>query len=296
MQQTTVAELIAILSQLDASLVTTLPPGIQAPTAQPANAPAAQPANVPAAAAQPANAPAAAAQPANVPAAAAQPANVPAAAAQPANVPAAAAQPANVPAAAAQPANVPAAAAQPANAPAQPASATATANPLAVFAAMFRCPNCDTVHFLSPINGPPPVVPPIVPSAPPASQAATSAGAAGVTPYVPPFGAYLFGPSASQFSAPPSTPSSRSIAPASTPGCADPGSVPPMTPSMSSGRWYSVTYGRQIGVFQDWFGVVEPLVSGVPSWKCKSFSTLAAATAHFNAHVAAGQTGIYVDN
>ncbi|KAF9487544.1 hypothetical protein BDN71DRAFT_1436768 [Pleurotus eryngii] len=43
------------------------------------------------------------------------------------------------------------------------------------------------------------------------------------------------------------------------------------------------------------YGIVEPLINGVPGWKCKSFSTLAVVTTHFNACAAAGITGVHID-
>ncbi|KAL4256455.1 hypothetical protein AB1N83_012230 [Pleurotus pulmonarius] len=69
----------------------------------------------------------------------------------------------------------------------------------------------------------------------------------------------------------------------------------PASPAGAPGRWYAVTVGRQIGVFQDWYGVVEDLVQGVPGWRCRAFSTYAAAQLHFNAQVLAGATRVHTD-
>ncbi|KDQ25252.1 hypothetical protein PLEOSDRAFT_1106192 [Pleurotus ostreatus PC15] len=86
---------------------------------------------------------------------------------------------------------------------------------------------------------------------------------------------------------PPNTPMSALAASSST-------ATPPATPTSSSpGRWYAVTVGRQIGVFQDWYGVVEPLVQGVPGWRCRAFGSYEAAQIHFNAQVLAGATRIH---
>ncbi|KAF4570918.1 hypothetical protein EYR36_001813 [Pleurotus pulmonarius] len=232
---TTVADLIAMLSQLDASLVTALPPSLSAlvgaqPGATNTQAPAV--AGPAVAAAAPATAVPATTQPPAAPAAA------------------------------------------------QPAPATTTAAAPAAFVGVFRCPNCETVHFMAPIAEASPA-----PSPPPAPNPAAEPAAAAVPSLAP------------SISQAPSCSASSSTAPAANAASAN--FVPPPStpgPSTPSGRWYSVTYGRQVGVYQDWFGVVEPLVIGVPNWKCKAFSTFAAANNHFNAYSAAGLVRVFVDH
>ncbi|KAF9491501.1 hypothetical protein BDN71DRAFT_1433934 [Pleurotus eryngii] len=138
-----------------------------------------------------------------------------------------------------------------------------------------------TLHFLAPVTGnsPPAVTPPAAPDTPP--RPSTPAQQA-VLPLAPstPF-ATSTNTSCSGCIVHPGTPSGSAITSLSTAG--------------PNSCWYSVTFSQQIGVFHDWFGVVEPLVNGVPGWKCKSFSTLAGATTHFNACATASVTGVYVD-
>ncbi|KAF7424664.1 hypothetical protein PC9H_009974 [Pleurotus ostreatus] len=202
--------------------------------------------------------------------------------------------------------------------------------PITAFAAVFRCPTCDAVHFMTPINNPPvstspphttaspaPAVVPAPPSTPaPAARSTTVSPAPAVVPAPPSTPApasrsTTVSPAPVVVPAPPSTPTPTPAIPLlpSTPSfplmsaaTSSNFGTPPSTPghALSStagnnGRWYAVTYGRQIGVFRDWYGIVEPLVANVPHWKCRGFSTLAAATAHFNERVNAGAAGIYVD-
>ncbi|KAF4586321.1 hypothetical protein EYR38_010596 [Pleurotus pulmonarius] len=165
--------------------------------------------------------------------------------------PAAPAAPVAAPAPNVAPAAVVAANAAPAAPAAAPAPNVAPAAQ-APFAAVFRCPSCDTVHFLGSVNAP----------------AAVNA-AAPAAPGAAPTGSNHAGPSNARNNQ--------------------------AGPSNTAGRWYSVTRGRQIGVFRDWYGVVDPLVNGVPDWRCKSFSTYAAAANHFNAHFAAGAAHVYTE-
>ncbi|KDQ22298.1 hypothetical protein PLEOSDRAFT_171716 [Pleurotus ostreatus PC15] len=216
MQTTTVSDLIQFLTQLNTGNAAPAPNAVPAPAVAPATANVAPAPAVAPAAANVAPAPAVAPAAANV-------------APAPAVAPAADVAPAVAPAANVAPA--------PANAPGNAAQAP--------FSAVFQCPNCDTVHFLGPVNVS------AVPGAAPAPAANPGLAALAV-------------PVGNQAS-----------------------------PSNTAGRWYSVTHGRQIGVFRDWYGVVEPLVNGVPDWRCKSFSTYAAAANHFNTHLAAGMARVY---
>ncbi|OBZ68739.1 hypothetical protein A0H81_11113 [Grifola frondosa] len=60
----------------------------------------------------------------------------------------------------------------------------------------------------------------------------------------------------------------------------------PPIPSTSE-RWYAVTRGRQVGVFEGWSNV-SPLVTGVSFAIAQRYSSQAAAQAAFNAALAAG--------
>ncbi|KAF9493994.1 hypothetical protein BDN71DRAFT_1432076 [Pleurotus eryngii] len=241
-----------MLSQLDASLVMTLPPGLSAlATAQPAATTTQAPVAI--AAAQPAVAPATAA-------------------------------------------------------PVTPA-ATATVQPAptmtmpvapAAFAAIFRCPNCNTIHFMAPVansspalNSSPAPSPPPTPN--PGSMPTTPTNIGGSTSTLSPTTTAALSCATSSLAASisqaPSCSASSSTAPAAN--MANANFIPP--PNTTGSCWYSVMFGCQVGVYQDWFGIVEPLVNSVPGWKCKSFSIFAAANNHFNAHSTAGLVRVYVD-
>ncbi|KAJ8489751.1 hypothetical protein ONZ45_g13451 [Pleurotus djamor] len=59
------------------------------------------------------------------------------------------------------------------------------------------------------------------------------------------------------------------------------------------GHWYSVAIGREVGVLQDWEGVVRPLVIGVPYWCCRRFATQASALAFLEDAIVGGQAFTY---
>ncbi|KAJ8690404.1 hypothetical protein PTI98_011832 [Pleurotus ostreatus] len=74
----------------------------------------------------------------------------------------------------------------------------------------------------------------------------------------------------------------------------------PCTPAGPStvndaGSWYSVTRGRQVGVFRGWNTIVASLVEGVPRWRCKRFTTEQQAQAHFNHALVTNDVHIYND-
>ncbi|KAF9495379.1 hypothetical protein BDN71DRAFT_1506731 [Pleurotus eryngii] len=153
--------------------------------------------------------------------------------------------------------------------------------PTTVFFAVFRCPGCDSVHFMGPVN---PTVAPVPASsdAPPPPGTPAQMTPCLAAPSMPSAESTMSSScGCGSFISPPGSPSGNTIASSSS--------------ASTNSCWYSVTYGQQIGVFHDWYGVVEPLVNGVPGWKCKSFSTLAVVTTHFNACAAASIIGVHVD-
>ncbi|KAF4573632.1 Ribonuclease H1 N-terminal domain-containing protein [Pleurotus pulmonarius] len=74
----------------------------------------------------------------------------------------------------------------------------------------------------------------------------------------------------------------------------------PATPvagtSTDTGAWYSVTRGREVGVFRGWDAIVSSLVEGVPRWRCKRFATEQQAHAHFNRALLLNDVHVHSDN
>ncbi|KAJ8688798.1 hypothetical protein PTI98_000461 [Pleurotus ostreatus] len=75
---------------------------------------------------------------------------------------------------------------------------------------------------------------------------------------------------------------SPAAASAGTPVASACSSSSPSSTANDAGSWYSVTRGRQVGVFRGWDTIVASLVEGVPRWRCKRFATEQQAQAHFN--------------
>ncbi|KDQ25220.1 hypothetical protein PLEOSDRAFT_1106161 [Pleurotus ostreatus PC15] len=90
--------------------------------------------------------------------------------------------------------------------------------------------------------------------------------------------------------------------PAGDGGTAPAGGPPtvPATPvagtSAETGSWYSVTRGREVGVFRGWDVIVSSLVEGVPRWRCKHFATEQQAHAHFNRALLLNDVHIHSNN
>ncbi|KDQ29895.1 hypothetical protein PLEOSDRAFT_157607 [Pleurotus ostreatus PC15] len=77
---------------------------------------------------------------------------------------------------------------------------------------------------------------------------------------------------------------------------AAPGSSSSANQSANHGRsWYSVTRGRQVGVFQGWDDLVCSLVQGVPRWRCKRFATEQQARIHYNHALMMDDVHIHTD-
>ncbi|KAF9491432.1 hypothetical protein BDN71DRAFT_1433942 [Pleurotus eryngii] len=167
------------------------------------------------------------------------------------------------------------------SAPAQAATPAVTSAPAVAATTPLICqcqPQCSLLCLVNPTVAPVPASSDAPP--PPGTPARTTPCLA--APSMPSAESTMSSSSSyGSFIPPPGSPSGNAVASSSL--------------ASANSRWYSVTYGQKIGVFRDWYGVVEPLVNGVPGWKCKSFSTLAAATTHFNACAAAGITGVHVD-
>ncbi|KAG9226706.1 hypothetical protein CCMSSC00406_0006069 [Pleurotus cornucopiae] len=136
-----------------------------------------------------------------------------------------------------------------------PASADAEGEGLIPVGGVFRCPSCHTVHNLVLATNAP-ASSPAAPNAPAAPPPALNA------PTVLPLA--------------PNTPAAPPMAPNTVAG-------PPLVRtghfSAATGvyghRWYAVVIGRQVGVFQHWHNNVEPLVTNVPGWLCRGFSSFA---------------------
>ncbi|KAG9223438.1 hypothetical protein PLEOSDRAFT_154731 [Pleurotus ostreatus PC15] len=158
----------------------------------------------------------------------------------------------------------PAVAAAAAPAVAVPTAAPAFANGQIPLGGVFRCPSCNAVHTLVPA-APPPA--PNTPAAPP--PALNTPAALPPAPNAP--------------AAPPPDPNM----PAAPPRLVRTGHFSAAT-GIYGRRWYAVVVGRQVGVFQDWQHIVEPLTINVPGWMCKGFSSFADAEAHLlaNMHIA----------
>ncbi|KAF9496305.1 hypothetical protein BDN71DRAFT_1589011 [Pleurotus eryngii] len=163
--------------------------------------------------------------------------------------------------------------ATPAAAPAAAPVGSANGN---VASTIFQCPSCLAVHSITPIplDGESPQ--PDADESPELNADAATASAHVLIPVVAQTDANA--------NAPP------------TPGVVR---MPPIAAGADIGSlaspWYAVTTGVQVGVFSDWTNVVQPLVRGIPNWRCKRFATFELARRSFNLALTRGSVRIYAD-